>query len=436
MNKASISNRIYMNCDLGSDLDLKLCEELTYEISQEPVSEYPLILRNLTRISDKVISIPSGRLDLIPEDYVIIDKRVSVKANIPEPSFTLRASQQACVDMIRENGLINAPTSWGKSIAGLGIARKLGEKTLIITTTTTIRDMWFKEIKKWMELTPGIIGSGKFEIDAPIVVGNIQTIRNKATELANTFGLIIVDEVHRSPAKTFTNTLNSLRAKHKVGLSGTLERKDGLHCVLQDYFGTDKYVGVVENSMPPTAHMYDSRMELSANEFIPWANKITALYATPRYKEEVLTLCNVYADAGHKVLFLSDRTEMLEFIHEQTKERSLLISGKVVGIDLRQNIMDTIADAESGADILCATQSIFSEGVSLNELSCVILATPINNEPLLVQIAGRIIRRCEDKLDPIIVDIGLKGNTGTRHKNNRKKTYIDKGWKINFMGEI
>ena len=39
-------------------------------------------------------------------------------------------------------------------------------------------------------------------------------------------------------------------------------------------------------------------------------------------------------------------------------------------------------------DILFGTQSIFSEGISLDVLSCLVLATPINNEPLLTQLIG------------------------------------------------
>ena len=44
-------------------------------------------------------------------------------------------------------------------------------------------------------------------------------------------------------------------------------------------------------------------------------------------------------------------------------------------------------------NILFGTQSIFSEGISLNDLSCLVLGTPINNEPLLTQLIGRVIER-------------------------------------------
>jgi superfamily II DNA or RNA helicase len=148
----------------------------------------------------------------------------------------------------------------------------------------------------------------------------------------------------------------------------------------------------------------------------------------------MLFLANLYAEAGHKVLALSDRTDLLEYCHKETEEFSLMITGKIT--ENRQEIMDLIADPNSGAQVLWGTQSIFSEGVSIDPLSAAILGTPINNEPLLEQICGRVQRKHKDKLPPVIIDIGLSGNTGKRHRNNRKRFYINKGWSVKFMGNL
>lgn len=433
MTKAVISNRIYMNCDRGSDLDKFLLSKLIYEIDQQPVSPFPLVIRNILRVSDTIVSIPSGCEAYIPEDYTVVDKRSKPETFIPVPGFETRDSQTDAVALFDGNGLVEAPVSFGKTIVGLGLAHKFQTKTLIITTTTTIRDMWVKEIKKWFGFNPGIIGGGKFDTKPSIVVANIQTLRNKHKEVSTMFGLVLVDEVHRSPAKSFTETLDSIKAYHKIGLSGTMERKDGLHIVLPDYFGTTKFVGKVENIMEPSVHLWDTDIALSANEFIPWANKITELYANEVYRAQILRLVNLYADAGHIVLVLCDRTEMLDYLHEATSDVSLIINGTVKGEE-RDAVMEAVERRD--ATVLFATQSIFSEGVSLNELSAVILVTPINNKPLHTQICGRVLRKCEDKLPPVIVDVGLKGNTGKRHRNTRNGLYIERGWRMKNMGLI
>ena len=87
-----------------------------------------------------------------------------------------------------------------------------------------------------------------------------------------------------------------------------------------------------------------------------------------------------------------------------------------------------------GADrnILFGTQSIFSEGISLDVLSCLILATPVNNEPLLTQLIGRVIRKKEGKIQPKIVDIHLLGKTASRQANARMGYYVKQDYKVNI----
>jgi superfamily II DNA or RNA helicase len=86
-------------------------------------------------------------------------------------------------------------------------------------------------------------------------------------------------------------------------------------------------------------------------------------------------------------------------------------------------------------DILYGSQAIFSEGISVNELSCLILGTPLNNEPLLIQLIGRVIRKCEDKLQPLIIDVNLKGKTATNQARARMGVYINQGYQIKVVGE-
>ena len=81
-------------------------------------------------------------------------------------------------------------------------------------------------------------------------------------------------------------------------------------------------------------------------------------------------------------------------------------------------------------NILFGTQAIFSEGISVDTLSCLILGTPINNDPLLTQLIGRVIREYKDKKQPKVVDIHLKGNTARRQASNRIGYYMRQGYNI------
>ena len=81
-------------------------------------------------------------------------------------------------------------------------------------------------------------------------------------------------------------------------------------------------------------------------------------------------------------------------------------------------------------DVLSGTQSIYSEGLSVDCLSCVILATPNNNEPLLTQLIGRIIRIYDGKPQPTIVDIHFEGKTARRQSNARLGYYMKQSYEV------
>ena len=67
---------------------------------------------------------------------------------------------------------------------------------------------------------------------------------------------------------------------------------------------------------------------------------------------------------------------------------------------------------------------------SVDCLSCIILATPINNEPLLTQLIGRIIRIYEGKPQPTIVDIHFEGKTARRQANARLGYYMKQSYEV------
>jgi len=192
MKKAVISNRIYLS---SNEHILKyLKEHLYYVIPSKHPRALPEIIYDVIKINSDVVSIPVGRTDLIPSNYDIVDKRTLAPVAFPDFTFTLRDSQQEVYDMVDDNYLINAQPGWGKTFTALAIAHKLGQKTLVIVHTISLRDQWASEIKKVFGFSPDVIGSGKFGTSTPIVVSNIQTLRKRALEIRKEFGTVIVDE--------------------------------------------------------------------------------------------------------------------------------------------------------------------------------------------------------------------------------------------------
>ena len=423
--KAVISNKIYLEVD--QEYKEFLAKELTYKIPSRNPHDPPLVIKNMARVRADLVTIPVGRVDLIPENYEIIDKRITVPVDFPAFGFDLRESQQAVYDELDDNCIINAWVSWGKTFTGLAIAGKLGQKTLVVTHTVPLRNQWAKEVEKVYGIRPGIIGSGSFDTDAPICIGNTQTLYRNIEKIRKEFGTIILDEMHHVSSPTFAKIIDTSHARYKIGLSGTIERKDGKHVVFRDYFSPNIFKPPKENFLTPSIHIYRSEVRFPDGASIPWAKRVNAIANNDEYRHSVAMLASAYAARGHKVLVVSDRVHFLKSCAELTGENSICVTGEVPH-EQREELINEILHGSK--NILYGTQAIFSEGISVNTLSCLILATPINNEPLLTQLIGRVVRKHEDKRDPVIIDIHLRGKTAQRQASNRMGYYMKQGYQI------
>jgi superfamily II DNA or RNA helicase len=429
--KAILSNRIYMSADAKQQ---KLIDrELTYAIPTYNPMEPPTIIKNMGRISSKLITIPTGRMDLVPDDYEIIDKRTLVPVEFPKFKFDLRDSQAKVHDSIQDSAIINAFVSWGKTFTAIAVAAKLGQKTLVVVHTLALRDQWEKEIEHCLGIKPGIIGSGKFDVTPIIVVANVQTLGKKMKEIQNMFGTLILDEMHHVSAPTFSKIIDKSNARYKIGLSGTLKRKDGKHVIFNDYFGFDVHQPPKENYITPRVVLVKSETRFPDSAKIPWANRVNAVAYDEGYQRMISQLASVYAAKGHKVLVVSDRVQFLNRCADLTGNNAICITGELPH-EQRDEELKKIKDGT--ADILYGSQSIFSEGISVNELSCLILGTPINNEPLLIQLIGRVIRKMDGKIQPVVLDIQLKGNTAARQAKARSAVYIKQGYDIKVVAGV
>ena len=425
--KAVLSNRIYLSVDSKTSSDIE--KELTYTIAPRMPQDPPIVFKTVRWIREGLISIPIGRMDLIPADYEIIDKRVISPVELPDFKFTLRPSQQKVYDEIQGNAIINAWVSWGKTITGLAIAKKLGQKTLVVTHTTTLRNQWERDVENCFGIKAGRIGSGSFDTKSPIVIGNIQSLYRKMNDIKQVFGTVILDEMHHVSSPTFTRIVDEMPALNKVGLSGTLERKDGRHVVFRDYFGNDVHIPPKENYMTPQIHIIKSEIRFLDGAYTPWAERINHLAYNQEYVHSVSMIAAKYAAEGHKVLVVSDRVAFLKACANLCGDKAVSITGDME-LTEREEVMKEIKEKKN---ILFGTQSIFSEGISLNDLSCLVLGTPINNDPLLTQLIGRVIREKEGKRQPVIVDIHLKGKTAARQANARLGYYIKQNYEVNIL---
>jgi len=428
MAKAVISNRIYID-NPGVEHTKHVIKSLTYKIHKDTGSKkFASVetIKNYKSLIKGILSIPQGRTDLIPEGYEIVDKRVLVPVPFPDPKFELYDDQQIIYDEVNDTCFINALPGWGKTFTALHLARKFGQKTLVITHTAALRDQWVEEIRTLFGCECGVIGGGELDHeDHFITVANIQTLVKHTAELAKEFGTVILDEAHHCPATTFAGTIDAFHARYRIALSGTMIRKDGKHILFKDYFGTTVLKPPVSNTIPPTIHMVKSGITLKPGA--TWVDKITDLTQNDNYRQFISSIATMHIAEGHSVLIIADRVEFLEKVKEYVGDTCLLVTGNT-SFEERQRAKAQILAKEKMC--IAGSRQIFSEGISINILSCVILAVPMSNDSLLEQIAGRIMRMHEGKLDPIIVDIQFAGYADKKQNTDRLGLYLRKGWKV------
>ena len=428
MPKAIISNRIYMD-NPGVEHTKHIIKELTYKIKKDTGSKkFATIetIKNYKVLPKGILSIPQGRLDLVPDEYEVIDKRVLESIPFPDPKFELRPEQQVVYDPIDDTCFINALVGWGKTFTALHLAHKFGQKTLVITHTAALRDQWCEEIEVLFGQKPGVIGGGQLEHqDHFITVANIQTLVKHASFLSKEFGTIILDEAHHCPATTFASTVDCFHARYRIALSGTMIRKDGKHILFGDYFGPLVYKPPQSHTLTPTVHIVKSGITLKPG--VPWVEKVTELLESEKYRLFIADIAKMHIQQGHSVLVIADRVEFLHKVKEYIGDDCAVVTGDT-DFEERQVIKQQVLSGEKRA--IAGSRQIFSEGISINTLSCVILAAPMSNDSLLEQIVGRIQRISEGKLNPLVVDINFAGYADKKQNNDRLGLYMRKGWQI------
>jgi superfamily II DNA or RNA helicase len=431
MPKAIISNKIYLD-NPGVEESKHIIKTLTYKIKKDTGSkQFSTVetIRNYKLLPKGILSIPQGRLDLVPKHYEIVDKRVLIPVPFPTPKFPLRDTQQVVYEEITDTCFINALVGWGKTFTALHVARKLGQKTLVVTHTTALRDQWIEEVETLFNMSVGIIGGGKLDWeDHAITVANVQTLVKHSTKLAKEFGTIILDEAHHCPANTFSQLIDDFHARYRIALSGTMNRKDGKHIMFPDFFGSKVYKPPQSHTLNPEVKLIRTGITLKPGA--TWVEKINALTEDPDYQAFISQLAKIQVVLGHQVLVIADRVGFLQKVKEYVGETCVLVTGET-NFEQRQQIKQQLLTKEKMC--IAGSRQIFSEGISINSLSCVILAVPIANDSLLEQIVGRIQRQHDDKLPPVVLDMQFAGYQDKKQNRDRLGFYMRKGWDIELV---
>jgi superfamily II DNA or RNA helicase len=236
---------------------------------------------------------------------------------------------------------------------------------------------------------------------------------------------ILVSNCHHTPASTFTELVDSMYARYRIGLSGTLERKDGKHVLLKDYFSNTVYQPPVDNTLEPVVHILKPGVFLESG--LPWAQKINKLLYDDSYQKFIADLAKAQIERGHSVLVIASRVEFLERVKHYVGQTCVLVTGDT-DFEARKRAQDQINSEEKRC--IAGSRQIFSEGISVNRLSAVILAEPMSHTGLVEQIIGRVQRQHPKKPAPEVFDVNFSDRGSKNQNETRLGFYLEKGWPL------
>ena len=403
---------------------------------------------------DKYLMIPRGKFEylcnLCSKNNVkmnITDKRNNGEKLKIKFNGTLRKDQREALDeMLKyENGILEAPTGFGKTVICCKLIEERNVNTLIITFNLSLLKQWKERLKEFLNVDEvGQIGDGKNTLTNIIDVASIKTIYNdgKFNDMVKNYGMIIIDECHHSSAYTYEAALNMVNAKYVYGVSATPEKENGHTPIIKMQCGDIRYKVDMKE--------YNKKLNLAMkvytkNVHLNFVNKnITDYKINEIYdliSKDVIRNGEVIRDVenefkkGKNILVLTERLEHLEYLYEKlsnlTKNIIVYRGGLGKKVLEKYNELNTNIKENNENKIIIATSSCIGEGFDDASLEVLFLTMPISSINRIVQYTGRLHRKSENKKEIIVYDYIDDNFSMIRNMFlKRKKAYEKVGYEV------
>ena len=361
-------------------------------------------------------------------------------------------AQSAKLLLTGSNHILEAPTGWGKTFAGVAIACAVGQPTLIIVTKEDLVASWKKAILAagYKTTDIGHIQAEKIDYEGrQFVIGMVQSLIKDdkyEADMYKSFGMVIFDEVHRMAADSFSIAAGLFPAKYRLGLSATPKRKDDKDPVLYAHIGKILVRGSVVPMAPKilvkkTGWKVPSGSH-SVQEGGKWKKAFGPIPLIPGRMMPIFKLMGEdYARNGHIVEFalsaynkgrtvviMSDLLDghLTPLFHRLCKAG---IPGNEIGYYVSGKSQAELK-ANAHKRIILATKKMCSEGTDYEHWDTLVIATPGAD---VKQIIGRVMRKAEGKMTPIVLDLIDEAKIFSSFYYSRLKQYHSVGAEVVLM---
>lgn len=343
-------------------------------------------------------------------------------------------------DPVRMGGILSLPCGCGKTVLALYLMGAVRKKTLVVVHKNFLLEQWAARLREFLPAARlGLLKARTVDVrDKDVVLASLQSLSMKdypPAVLAD-FGLLVLDEVHHTGAEVFSRALDRANVRRTLGLSATVERKDGLTKVFTWYIGNVAYamqrasgadvVRVVVQRVTSADPSYAEEPCMAGGTLntARMVNNVTG-YA-PRTRALVDAACAVLdADPLRRALVLSDRLEHLREMDREFGRRPRAVTrGMYVG-----GMKPAALAASESARVILATFAFASEGFDVPGLDTLFLASPKTD---IEQSVGRILRQkaADRRTVPLVVDFADGFSVFLGQAARRRQFYRRKGYSL------
>jgi superfamily II DNA or RNA helicase len=329
-------------------------------------------------------------------------------------------------------GLIEADCGAGKTVIATKIITELQQKTLIIVHKGFLLRQWRERLEEFIPgARIGLIQGPIVDIeDKDIVIGMLQSLSMKDYDrsIFKQFGLTIVDECHHISAEVFSRVLFKSVTKHILGLSATMDRKDGLTNVFKMFMGpivASWKRGKQDNVMVKAIEYSNdcvkyNKMELNYKHQVDFVKMITKIVDfIPRTEFILKVIQDTWKDTGTQILLIGHRKSQLVYIHDTIKKQGFATVGYYIG-----GMKEKDLKISEGKNIVIATYTMAEEALDIKSLGTIVMSTPKKD---VRQSVGRIMRSNGDKL---VIDIIDTHANFQRYWVDRRRWYNRQQFKV------
>lgn len=334
-------------------------------------------------------------------------------------------------------GLLELYCAWGKTSASLYMITQLKKKTLVIVHKEFLMNQWIERIQQFLPgAKVGKIQGPTIDIEGKdIVIGMLQSLSMKEYPASTfeSFGFTIIDEVHHISSEVFSNALFKLVTKYMLGLSATMNRKDGTTSVFKMFLGNIIFKSKRDNDRDVTVRAIEyyvdddefNEVKLDFRGKPAYSTMISKLCEYNRRSEFILKVLSdmLKENPEQQVMILAHNKNVLTYLHDAIAHRNIATVGYYVGGMKEQALKES-----ETKKVVIATYAMASEALDIKTLTTLIMATPKTD---IEQSVGRILR--EKHSNPIVVDIVDSHNLFKNQWKKRKTFYCKENYRILYV---